>query len=186
MRGNRGLPVAKYFNVNIYSSSLLNDERLLSPLAKNGQKYYKYQIDSVMGDPNNLDYRVRFIPRTKSDQLVGGYMVVSSKCLGVFVKFIFREDRADNIYLLDSDGRCRQENEFLTWVRYDAEALSNFFGNKVDGNYTASLDYKSIELKEKEVRKKEKRIIIFGIFLQCDTNMDGRTPLPLLSCARFL
>ena len=34
-----------YFNVNIYSSSLLNDERLLSPLAKNGQKYYKYQID---------------------------------------------------------------------------------------------------------------------------------------------
>ena len=66
----------EYFNVNIYSSSLLNDERLLSPLAKNGQKYYKYQIDSVMGDPNNLDYRVRFIPRTKSDQLVGGYMVV--------------------------------------------------------------------------------------------------------------
>ena len=67
----------EYFNVNIYSSSLLNDERLLSPLAKNGQKYYKYRIDSVMGDPNNLDYRVRFIPRTKSDQLVGGYMAVS-------------------------------------------------------------------------------------------------------------
>ena len=72
VRGNRGLPgLLEYFNVNIYSSSLLNDERLLSPLAKNGQKYYKYRIDSVMGDPNNLDYRVRFIPRTKSDQLVG-------------------------------------------------------------------------------------------------------------------
>ena len=86
VRGNRGLPgLLEYFNVNIYSSSLLNDERLLSPLAKNGQKYYKYQIDSVMGDPNNLDYRVRFIPRTKSDQLVGGYMVVSSN--------VFREDR---------------------------------------------------------------------------------------------
>ena len=40
VRGNRGLPgLLEYFNVNIYSSSLLNDERLLSPLAKNGQKY---------------------------------------------------------------------------------------------------------------------------------------------------
>lgn len=60
---SRGLPgLLEYFSVNIYSSSLLNDERLLSPLAKNGQKYYKYRIDSVMGDPNNLDYRIRFIP----------------------------------------------------------------------------------------------------------------------------
>ena len=42
VRGNRGLPgLLEYFNVNIYSSSLLNDERLMSPLAKNGQKYYK-------------------------------------------------------------------------------------------------------------------------------------------------
>ena len=84
VRGNRGLPgLLEYFSVNIYSSSLLNDERLLSPLAKNGQKYYKYQIDSVMGDPNNLDYRIRFIPRTKSDQLVGGYMIVSSNVWSV-------------------------------------------------------------------------------------------------------
>lgn len=84
VRGNRGLPgLLEYFSVNIYSSSLLNDERLLSPLAKNGQKYYKYRIDSVMGDPNNLDYRIRFIPRTKSDQLVGGYMIVSSNVWSV-------------------------------------------------------------------------------------------------------
>ena len=79
VRGNRGLPgLLEYFSVNIYSSSLLNDERLLSPLAKNGQKYYKYRIDSVMGDPNNLDYRIRFIPRTKSDQLAGGGIVNGS------------------------------------------------------------------------------------------------------------
>ena len=32
VRGNRGLPgLLEYFSVNIYSSSLLNDERLLSP-----------------------------------------------------------------------------------------------------------------------------------------------------------
>ena len=42
----------------------------------------------------------------------------------------------------------------------------------MDGNYTASLDYKSIELKEIKVRKKEKRKynLSESFSLQCDTN----------------
>ena len=64
-----------------------------------------------------------------------------------------------------------KKNEFLP-VRYDVEALFKFLGNKVDGNYTASLDYKSIELKEKKVRKKEERKynLSESFSLQCDTN----------------
>lgn len=68
-------------------------------------------------------------------------------------------------------GDVGKKNEFLP-VRYDVEALFKFLGNKVDGNYTASLDYKSIELKEKKVRKKEKRKynLSESFSLQCDTN----------------
>ena len=172
VRGNRGLPgLLEYFNVNIYSSSLLNDERLLSPLAKNGQKYYKYRIDSVMGDPNNLDYRVRFIPRTKSDQLVGGYMVVSSNVWSVReIRFSGRSELITFTCWIQM-GDVGKKNEFLP-VRYEVEALFKFLGNKVDGNYTASLDYKSIELKEKKVRKKEKKNynLSESFSLQCDTN----------------
>ena len=172
VRGNRGLPgLLEYFNVNIYSSSLLNDERLLSPLAKNGQKYYKYRIDSVMGDPNNLDYRIRFIPRTKSDQLVGGYMVVSSNVWSVReIRFSGRSELITFTCWIQM-GDVGKKNEFLP-VRYDVEALFKFLGNKVDGNYTASLDYKSIELKEKKVRKKEKRKYNLSetFSFQCDTN----------------
>ena len=172
VRGNRGLPgLLEYFNVNIYSSSLLNDERLLSPLAKNGQKYYKYRIDSVMGDPNNLDYRVRFIPRTKSDQLVGGYMIVSSNVWSVReIRFSGRSELITFTCWIKM-GDVGKKNEFLP-VRYDVEALFKFLGNKVDGNYTASLDYKSIELKEKKVRKKEKTNYNMSesFSLQCDTN----------------
>ena len=157
VRGNRGLPgLLEYFSVNIYSSSLLNDERLLSPLAKNGQKYYKYRIDSVMGDPNNLDYRIRFIPRTKSDQLVGGYMIVSSNVWSVReIRFSGRSELITFTCWIKM-GEVGKKDEFLP-VRYDVEALFKFLGNKVDGNYTASLDYKSIELKERKVRKKEKK-----------------------------
>ena len=172
VRGNRGLPgLLEYFSVNIYSSSLLNDERLLSPLAKNGQKYYKYRIDSVMGDPNNLDYRIRFIPRTKSDQLVGGYMIVSSNVWSVReIRFSGRSELITFTCWIKM-GEVGKKDEFLP-VRYDVEALFKFLGNKVDGNYTASLDYKSIELKERKVRKKEKKKynLSESFSLQCDTN----------------
>lgn len=172
VRGNRGLPgLLEYFNVNIYSASLLNDERLMSPLAKNGQKFYKYQIDSVMGDPNNLDYRIRFIPRTKSDQLVGGYMVVSSNVWSVReIRFSGRSEMITFTCWIKM-GDVGKKNEFLP-VRYDVEALFKFLGNKVDGTYTASLDYKSIELKEKKTRKKEKKKynLTESFSLQCDTN----------------
>ena len=171
VRGNRGLPgLLEYFNVNIYSSSLLNDERLLSPLAKNGKKYYKYRIDSVMGDPNNLDYRIRFIPRTKSDQLVGGYMIVSSNVWSVReIRFSGRSELITFTCWIKM-GEVGKKDEFLP-VRYDVEALFKFLGNKVDGNYTASLDYKSIELKERKVRKKEKKKynLSESFSLQCDT-----------------
>lgn len=172
VRGNRGLPgLLEYFNVNIYSSSLLNDERLLSPLAKNGQKFYKYRIDSVMGDPNNLDYRIRFIPKTKSDQLVGGYMIVSSNVWSVReIRFSGRSEMITFTCWIKM-GDVGKKNEFLP-VRYEVEALFKFLGNKVGGNYTASLDYKSIELIEKKIRKKEKKKynLTESFSLQCDTN----------------
>lgn len=158
VRGNRGLPgLLEYFNVNIYSSSLLNDERLLSPLAKNGKKYYKYRIDSVMGDPNNLDYRIRFIPRTKSDQLGGRLYDCQQQCMERAGNTLFGDGRNWSRSLVGSRwGKWERKTSFFRCVMM-SKALFKFLGNKVDGNYTASLDYKSIELKERKVRKKEKK-----------------------------
>lgn len=172
VRGTKGVPgLLEYFNINIYSSSLLKDERLLSPLAKNGHKYYTYRIDSIMGDPNSLDYRIRFIPKTKSDQLVSGCMIVSSNVWSVRkIEFSGRSELitfACRILM----GEVNKPDEFLP-LRYDVNASFNFVGNKIDGNYTASLSYNSIELKEKNVRKKEKKKynLSESFSLQCDTN----------------
>lgn len=171
VRGNRGVPgLLEYFNVNIYSAALL-DDRLLSPLAKNGRKYYTYRLDTIMGDANNLHYKVRFIPKTKSDQLVGGYMVVSSNVWSVReIRFSGRSEMLTFNCLIKM-GEVGDDNEFLP-IRYDVEARFNFLGNKLDGNYTASLDYKSIELKEKRVRKKEKKNynLSESFTLKCDTS----------------
>ncbi len=55
---------------------------------------------------------------------------------------------------------------------YEFEVRFNFVGNVVDGSYLASLDYSSIELKEKSKYRKEKKKLNLteSYTLRCDTN----------------
>ena len=66
----------EYFHINVYSSSLLGD-KLISPLSPNAHKYYKFRVDSIWGPDYQREYKIRFMPRSKSFQLVGGYFVVT-------------------------------------------------------------------------------------------------------------
>ena len=101
-----------------------------------------------MGGQDNLHYKIRFIPKTKSDQLVGGYMIVSSDVWSVReIRFSGRSELLTFENLIKM-GEVGDDNEFLP-VRYEFEVRFNFVGNVVDGSYLASLDYSSIELKEK-------------------------------------
>lgn len=115
----------EYFNINLYSSTLLYD-RLLSPLAKNGRKYYKYLIDSIMGGTDTRQYKIRFIPRSKSDQLVGGYMIVSSDVWSVReIRFSGRSELLLFSCLIKM-GRVGKDDEFLP-VSYNVEGQFNFW-----------------------------------------------------------
>lgn len=173
IRGNRGLPgLLEYLKVNVYSASLLNDERLLSPVAQNGKKYYKYCIDSVMYDTSGINFRVGFIPKTKSDQLVEGYMIISNRNWSVReIRFSGRSGFIRFTCQIQM-GEAGQKDEFLP-VLYELDASFVFVGNKVDGNYTASLDYKSIELKGEKMHSKRRRSkydLTESFSLRCDTN----------------
>lgn len=160
----------EFFRVNVYSSTLLYD-RLLSPLAKNGRKYYRYQIDAVTGERDNLHYKIRFIPKTKSDQLVGGYMIVSSDVWSVReLRFSGRSELLTFENLIKM-GEVGDENEFLP-TRYEFNVTFNFVGNIVDCSYLTSLNYTSIELKErnKYIKEKKKYDLTESFTLRCDTN----------------
>lgn len=160
----------EYFHINIYSSTLLYN-RLLSPLAKNGQKYYRYQIDTITGERENLQYKIRFIPKTKSDQLVGGYMVISSDVWSVReIRFSGRSGLLTFENLIKM-GEVGGEDEFLP-LTYEFNVRFNFAGNIVDGSYLASLKYSSIQLKERNKRQKEKKKLDLteSFTLKCDTN----------------
>ena len=162
----------EYFHINIYSSTLLYD-KLLSPLASNAKKYYTYYIDSIMGPEFNRQYKIRFIPKSKSFQLVGGYMVVSDNVWSVReIRFAGRSEmfRFDNLLQL---GEVGAPDEFLP-VRYMVEGSFRFLGNVIDGSYTASLKYSEISQKdagrEVEELRKSKYDLTESYTLSNDTN----------------
>ena len=185
----------EYFHVNIYSSTLLHD-RLLSPLALNGKKYYRYQLDSVMGSPEDTQYKIRFMPKTKSDQLVGGYMIVSANVWSIrAIRFLGRSEliRFDNYVKM---GEVGSDDEFLPQC-YEFNALFKFMGNVIDGTYLASLDYDSISLEELKPhleKKKTKYDLTESYTLECDTNtyqhdslyFDSIRPIQLSASERIL
>lgn len=136
----------EYFHVNIYSSTLLYD-KLLSPLAPTAKKYYKYYIDSIMGDVHNREYKIRFMPKHKSFQLVGGYMIVSDNVWSVReIRFAGRSEvfRFNNRLKM---GKVGDLDEFLP-IQSDVDGVFKLFGNVIEGSYVAVLDYKSIQHRE--------------------------------------
>lgn len=171
-RGDRGLPgLLEYFNINIYSSSLLKDERLLSPLAKNSSNYYKFELDTIYQTSDDKKYKIRFTPRIESDQLVRGYMLVSDDVWSIReISFGGRSELITFECLLKM-GEIGKKNECLP-VSYNIKAFFNFLGNKVRGDYTAVINYNTIELEEKKARlkKKKKYNLSESFSLKCDTN----------------
>lgn len=133
----------QYFHINVYSSTLLYD-KLLSPLAKDAKKFYKYRLDSVWGEDSKRHYRIRFMPRNKSYQLVGGYLVVSDRVWSVReMRFSGRSEmvRFNNLVRM---GEVGADDEFLP-RHFNVEASFRFLGNRMGGNYTAVLKYKEIK-----------------------------------------
>lgn len=163
----------EYFHVNIYSSSLLYD-KLLSPLSVNARKYYTYYVDSIMGDEHARRFRIRFIPKNKSYQLVAGYMVVSDHVWSVReIRFAGRSEmlRFHNRVQMGDVGA---DDEFLP-VQYEVDASFRFLGNKIDGTYTAVLGYRDIRLRDASKRWQKERgrgryNLSDSYSLRCDTN----------------
>ena len=133
----------EYLHLNVYQSTLLYD-KLMSPLAPHAPKYYRYRVDSVMGDLHNRAYRIRFMPRSSSYQLVGGYLVVTAGVWSVReIRFAGRSEMM-RINSLVRMGEVGEADEFLP-VSYEIEASFRFLGNRMDARYEASLDYSEIQ-----------------------------------------
>ena len=179
----------EYFHINVYSPSLLYD-KLLSPLAANARKYYDYRIDSIWGPSHDRQYKIRFLPRSKSFQLVGGYMVVSDNVWSI--REIRFSGRSEIIHFSNQVkmGEVGAPDEFLP-LHSDFDVRFKLVGNIIDGTYTAILKYRDIRQHESShgihPSGKSKYDLSDSYTLRCDTNaytrdisfFDSFRPLPL-------
>lgn len=176
------------FHVNIYSTNMVG-ERLLSPLSSAAHRYYTYYIDSVyMDEANRATYKIRFLPKTKSERLVGGYMVVSDDVWSV--REIRFSGKSGLIYFenLIRMGDVGALDELLP-RRFDYRVGFRFIGNALDGSYQAVFDYRSISMSEKKILSvgTDKYNLTDSYTLSCDTNtwkagrsfLDSVRPFPL-------
>lgn len=127
-----------------------------------------------MGETHKRQYRIRFMPKSKSFQLVGGYMVVSDNVWSIReIRFAGRNEmlRFNNLVRMGEVGAI---DEFLP-KHYNIDVTFRFFGNVIEGSYMAVLDYKDIHQHDpSNIRKKENKKSRYDLSdsytLRCDTN----------------
>lgn len=162
--------VTEYFSLNIYMPYLVG-QQLLSPLAPNGQKYYRYAIDSVScDDMQRLEYHIRFIPRNKSFQLIDGEMTITEGAWSV--RDIHFKGRSELLtfecFILM--GEIGSETEYLP-VSNDINVSFGFGFNVIEGYYQTDVSYKEIRNKDNtptdSVGKKNYNMTA-SFSLQCD------------------
>lgn len=179
----------EYFHINVYSPSLLND-KLLSPLAPNAPKYYTYRVDSVWGPPHQREYLIRFIPRSKSFQLVKGCLVLTENVWSIRrICFFGRSEWFSAVVSLQM-GEVGAPDEFLP-LSCEVDGRFALLGNKIEGKYTALTDYKEItpmaSFHEEQPADKSRYDLTSSYILRCDTNayvrdtatFNALRPLPL-------
>lgn len=136
-----------YLNPNIYRSYLIED-KLLSPLAPNGNKYYLFFLDSVTVDSSGRkQYCLRFCPRNKSHRLVEGDMVVTDGAWSVR-KIHFKGK--NELLSFDCDimmGEVDSDEEYLP-VSNQAKTFFVFAYNNLESYYLVSMRYADIETSE--------------------------------------
>lgn len=187
----------EYFHINVYSPSLLYDQ-LVSPLAPNARKYYSYSLDTVTGNRHERQFKIRFVPRYKSFQLVEGYMVVSDNVWSLReIRMAGRSElfRFDIILLM---GRVGSPDEFLP-TYYFIKGKFKLLGNEIEGDYLATLDYTDITQARPDreglpERPKNKYDLTESYTLRTDTNalrrdtasFNALRPIPLTPHEKLL
>jgi len=136
-----------YFNINVYSPTLLPD-KLISPFSKNAVKYYHYYLDSVVGPPDSLRYCIRIVPKHKGVQLVSGTVVVSHGTW--LIREMTLQGRVEltdfKLHVLMGSQGAQQ----LLPERCDVNLMFRFLWNKIEADCTAFYEYKDLVLNEED------------------------------------
>ena len=168
----RGVPgINAYLNADIYKPYIV-EGKLLSPLAPDSRKHYRYVVDSVSCDEaGRLQYHVRFIPRNKSYQLVEGDMTVTEGAWSVREMSFTGRSELLSFECAIKMGEVGAPDEYLP-VENKVYATFSFAFNKLEGYYESYVKYHEVKEREEEgpVRKEYTSLDLTSTrLLQLDT-----------------
>lgn len=162
----------EYFHINVYSSSLL-DDKLISPVSPKAAKYYEYRVDSVWGPSYQREFKIRFVPRNKSYQLVSGYLVVTENVWSIREMHFSGRSEWFSATVLLRLGEVGARDEFLPHECV-VDGRFSLLGNKIEGQYMAIMEYKEITprvpLAAEPPADKSPYDLTSSYILRCDTN----------------
>ena len=147
--------VPDMLHLNVYAQLILSD-KLISPLAKDGARYYAYSVDSVRGEVGQRVFTVRFTPKAINYQLVNGFMEVSENSWQI--RRINYTGKSETMKSFTNDvimGREGSNTELLP-VSYKLYVDFRFLGNHIDAYYEAIQTYYKVV---KEDRPKSRRMM---------------------------
>ena len=162
----------EYFHINIYAPTLLRD-KLLSPLSPDAAKYYRYRLDSVWGPTHERTYKIRFMPRNKSFQLVDGYLIVTDNVWSIRQMSFSGRSEWFAFQAQLQMGDVGAPDEFLP-LSCIVDGRFALLGNRIEGRYTATLDYHEITPRGTQPAPAQPRRSPYDLSeyytLRCDTN----------------
>lgn len=162
----------EYFQINVYQPTLLKD-KLISPLAPNASEYYRFTLDSVMRSGSYNLYKIRFMPRNRSYQLVGGFMVIHDDVWSVRELCFFGRSEMIQFHNHIRMGKMGGMEEYIP-VSYELQADFDYLGNRIEGKYQVALQYESVNVQFPHVKKvatlKDKYDLTNSYLLRNDTS----------------
>ena len=132
----------EYLNVNVYSSSTLLPDKLISPFNRSALEHYHYYLDSISGSPDSLLYYIRIVPRHEGIQLVDGTVVVSQDAW--LIRELTLHGRIDLVDFTLHVQMGEGEREQFLPKRCDVNLMFSFLWNRIESDYSAFYSYDDI------------------------------------------
>jgi len=147
--------LSDFFHITPYNHMLLQD-KLISPLSPNRNKYYTYTLDSVFHWGNVQQYKISFQPKVVSYQLVEGYVIITNGAWTI--REMYFEGRNELMIFKNkmTMGWVDSQTEMLP-MSYDLDVLFHFMGNRINATYKGLLNYQDIQHETPNFNLKELR-----------------------------
>ncbi len=170
----RFFDVIDFLKFNIYNPSVMED-KVLSPLNKSNRIHYTYLLDSIAYRQNGQIFKIRFIPRYHSTQLLDGSFWIAEKDWSL--RYIEFEGKYDLIKFKVDMKMGTADKEKLLPQFFNLNLNFSFLKNHLEMNYTGWMKYKDIillkndeSLLEKEKAEKKRLNLSNSYVLTCDTS----------------